>query len=129
MWFEHAQFKEKVKFMFNNELSLENVEFENFLFYDIRSFKITFCSKTIPKVVPKKWKESSFNVLTITLNFTNVKEIKCDLKEIGFICNPSIEFIDKDIVVSVNQGENNFKLISEFMFLDEVTPHFDLRYK
>lgn len=59
MWFDNAIHKEKIGYMFDNKLSLENIEFEKFLFFDNTSLKVVFCSKNIPDHIPQKWKKIS----------------------------------------------------------------------
>lgn len=49
MWFNFAHGKDKIKFMFNNELSINNAEFDNFLFYDLSKIRICFNTRNIPK--------------------------------------------------------------------------------
>ena len=55
MWFEYIHGKEKVKFMFNNELYLDDSECESILFYDLSKVRISFNNRHIPKKIPDKW--------------------------------------------------------------------------
>lgn len=58
MWFDALHGKEKINFMFNNELSLQDAEFENILFYDMSRVRICFKTRHVPKSIPDKWKKN-----------------------------------------------------------------------
>lgn len=129
MWFEFAHGKEKINFMFNNELSLCGVEFSQFIYYDISRLKLRFNSRNIPSSIPKKWNRNEFNALAISLEFTEVLKLEISGENIGFICTPDIHRIDDSIRVTINEGDFKFILQANYMLIDEVIPYIDQRWK
>ncbi|MEH5215559.1 Imm50 family immunity protein [Escherichia marmotae] len=129
MWFDYAQGKEKVNFMFNNELHLNGVEFHSFTYHDISKLSLRFNTKMIPEIFPKKWTVNKFNSISISLLFTEVRALKIDLNNINFICTPNIEVIDNSIQLSIEHEQNSFICLANFMFIDEIMPHLDHRRK
>ncbi|ETS33642.1 hypothetical protein BB987_14850 [Photorhabdus temperata] len=128
MWFDNAIHKEKIKFMFNNEFSLDCVELENFLFYTYSSLRVVFHNKNIPKIFPNKWINNEFNSLTLVLDFGNIIHFECKGNNLGFECSPIIESIEgKTSLIIIN---NDFYLhcISEFLTIDDITPYLDQRW-
>ncbi|MFO6296032.1 Imm50 family immunity protein [Rahnella selenatireducens] len=129
MWFDHAQGKEKINFMFDNELHLNDVEFHSFTYHDISKLSLRFNTKMIPDIFPRKWTVNQFNSISISLIFTEVQIIKVNLNNINFICTPNIEMINNSIQLSIEAEENSFMCLANFMFIDEIMPHLDHRSK
>lgn len=129
MWFEFAHGKEKINSMFNNELSLSCVEFSQFVYYDKSRLKLQFSSRNIPLSVPNKWNRNEFNALAISLAFTEVLTLDMSGGNIGFTCTPNIDYIDNSIRVLISEGDFKFSLKANHMFIDEVRPYIDQRWK
>ena len=129
MWFNYAQGKEKVNFMFNNELRLNGVEFHSFTYHDISKLSLRFNTKIIPEIFPEKWAVNKFNSISISLVFTEVRMLKVNLNNINFICTPDIQMIGNSIQLSIEAEQNSFICLANFMFIDEIMPHFDHRSK
>lgn len=129
MWFDYAHSKEKISFMFDNELSLDGAEFHSFIYHDISKLSLRFNTKIIPKKFPKKWAENEFNSISILLTFTEVLSLKVDLNNINFVCTPSVKLIDNSVLFSIENEESSFICLANFMFIDEIAPHFDQRWK
>lgn len=125
MWFDYAQGKEKVSFMFNNELDLNNVEFHSFTYHDISKLSLRFNTRMIPETFPKKWTRNQFNSISISLLFTEVRILKIDLNNINFVCTPIIDTVNDGIQLSIEVGQNRFMCLANFMFIDEITPHLE----
>ncbi|QGU86899.1 Imm50 family immunity protein [Erwinia sorbitola] len=130
MWFDFAHGKEKINFMFNNELYLDGCEFENFLFYDLSKIRICFNTKNIPNKTPEKWREVAFNSLSITLILVGVNKLNVQGERLGFICSPVIEKIDDEIIFSIdNEDKFHFSCAAELIVIDSIEPYLDQRWK
>ncbi|WP_312974397.1 Imm50 family immunity protein [Atlantibacter sp.] len=129
MWFDHAYGKENINFMFDNELSLNGSEFHSFIYHDTSKLSLRFNTRVIPKRLPKKWMENEFNSISVLLTFTEVLSLKVDLNNINFICSPEVKLIDNSILISVKNKKSSFICLANFMFIDEITPHLDHRWK
>ena len=131
MWFDHANGNEKIKFMFNNELSIERVEFENVLVYDLSKVKIRFNSKDIPTTVPDKWKRNYFNAIYIDLVFVGLRRLILEGDRIGFECTPKFSY-SGDITslrIEDEKGILFMTLSAEAMVIDSIEPYLDHRWK
>ncbi|WP_312045791.1 Imm50 family immunity protein [Erwinia sp.] len=130
MWLDFIHGKEKVKFMFNDELSLDDSEFENFLFYDLSKIRICFNTKHIPKKIPDKWKKKEFNGLSITLILVGVNRLDLQGNRVGFICSPIIEMINNEVRISISNGDGfNLSCFAELIVIDSIEPYLDQRWK
>jgi len=131
MWFDSAHGKEKIKFMFNNELCIENIEFESLHFYDQSKVKLRFNSKNIPAKVPDKWRGEEFNGLSITLAFVGLIRMDIVGSRVGFECSPIIENEGGVISLLIEDKESKLKvnLSAEVMIIDSVEPYLDQRWK
>lgn len=128
MWFKNAYQSEKIKYMFNNELSLKNVYFDNFLFYDIKTLRLTFVCGNLPETLPEKWEKDTFNSLSVRLIFTEINMLKISCRRVGFICTPNIDKENNEILFSIKNDDNNFVFSANFMFIDEILPVKDDRF-
>lgn len=130
MWFDFVHGKEKIKFMFNNELSLDDSEFDNFLFYDLSKIRICFNTSHIPKKIPDKWKNIEFNGLSITLTLVGINKLNIRGERVGFICSPVIEKIDDEMIFSIDNGDKfNLSCAAETIVFDSIEPYLDQRWK
>ncbi|AWK40303.1 hypothetical protein GPY51_24310 [Photorhabdus laumondii subsp. laumondii] len=128
MWFDHAIFKEKIKFMFNNELSMEHVGFEQFLYYDTSRLKIFFCSKNIPNVIPEKWRRKKFNCFMITLTCIDVSVLEINGGGVAFECTPIIESTKEKTEITIKNDGFYLHCSTRTMVIEDITPHWDVRW-
>ena len=70
-WYEYIFFKEKLKYLFDNELSPDNLYIDSFNIYE-RVAVINFITMNIPQKYPKKWKSESFNAIIFRLTFSDL---------------------------------------------------------
>lgn len=131
MWFDHANGNEKIRFMFNNELSIERVEFENILFYDLSKVRIVFNSKSIPTTVPEKWKGVNFNAISIGLVFIGLKQLTLSGERIGFECSPELCHSGNitSLRIEDERGVQFMSLSAEAMVIDSIEPYLDQRWR
>jgi len=130
MWFDFVYGKEKIKFMFNNELSLDDAEFESFLFYDLSKIRMCFNTKHIPKKIPSKWEGIEFNALSITLILVGINNLNLRGGRVGFTCSPVIEKIDDEIIICIDNGnELHLTCAAEIIVVDSIDPYLDQRWK
>lgn len=124
--------------MFNNELSLNDSEFENFLYYDISKIricdisKIRICFNTrhIPRIIPSKWREKEFNALSLTLILIEINKLNLQGERVGFLCSPAIEKIGNEIIFSIdNEDKFHLSCTAELIVVDSVEPYLDQLWK
>nr|WP_041474241.1 Imm50 family immunity protein [Erwinia sp. Ejp617] len=127
MWFNNAIGKEKIKFMFNNDLLLIGVEFDKFVYYDMSRLTVCFNTKKVPSSVPEKWKDKPFNSLSISLTFTEVIELKVNGAGVGFECDPMITSVNGITNLVVKNEGFNLLCTAKYMFIDDVVPYLDAR--
>ncbi|WP_413531463.1 Imm50 family immunity protein [Rahnella inusitata] len=128
MWFDYAYGKEKIIHMFNNELSLSGVEFDKLIYHDVSRLTIFFNSRKLPSVMPKKWIETTFNSLSISLTFTEVLALKIDGGRMGFECTPIVDLVNGSTRFIIENEGFEFLCISNFMFIDNIVPYLDDRW-
>ncbi|WP_192903296.1 Imm50 family immunity protein [Photorhabdus khanii] len=128
MWFEKAMYKEKIKFMFNNELSIDDSILETFLYHTDSMLRISFHSDKLPKIFPEKWKKNEFNALKIILTFGGVKILEYQGGKIGIRCSPIIESEKEKIILSIKNNEFSIYCVANFMVIDDIIPYLDQRW-
>lgn len=84
MWFQNAIGKEKIQFMFHNELMIENIEIGSFSLERFSELKFHFYSNNIPKNYPEKWNKEGFNALSLLISFGDVIQLDVTGSRIGF---------------------------------------------
>lgn len=127
MWFDHASGKEKIKFMFNNELSVDEIEFKNFLFNgDLVRFQ--FVIKKIPKVYPKKWDAENFNAISLVFSFVNINKFEFHGRKANFFCSPTFFSVTGRSVIEFKSEDFYLYCDAEFISIDGVSPYIDERW-
>ncbi|MDX5630940.1 MULTISPECIES: Imm50 family immunity protein [unclassified Brenneria] len=130
MWFDFVHGKEKINFMFNNELSIDDSEIDNFLFYDLSKIRVCFNTRNIPKKTPDKWRNVEFNGLSITLILVGISKLNLQGDRVGFICSPIIEKIDDEMTFTIDNGDKfHFSCAAEIIVIDSIEPYLDQRWK
>lgn len=130
MWFDFAHGKEKVKFMFNNELSLDDSELENILFYDLSKIRLCFNTKHVPKSIPDKWRNIEFNGLSISLIIIGIIQFDLRGERVGFTCSPQFYSGDNKVILSIENGNKfNLSCTADAIIIDSIEPYLDQRWK
>lgn len=129
-WFDLAYGNEKIKFMFNNQLSLEDVELKKLIFNDISSIRLYFIIKNIPKTIPEKWKKREFNALYLTLRCMGIYKSTLRGNSIGFTCSPIINKADDGVQITIDNN-NGFYLscVADIFHIESIEPYMDKRWK
>jgi len=124
MWNKNAHGKEKIKHMFNNELSLDDSFLALFLYYDASIFRIEFHVDKIPNSIPEKWKNKKYDFISVKIDLCAVKTLNITGGNLGFRCTPIFSWNDEKPTVSIKSSNNNFALycIADTMFIGEITP-------
>ncbi|WP_323840658.1 Imm50 family immunity protein [Photorhabdus africana] len=128
MWFDNAIHKEKIKFMFNNELSIDDVEFENFIYHDFSILRIQLRGKKLPVTVPKKWSKNIYNSLSIILTLGNVSTLNVNGGKVGFECTPIIKSTREETTLTIENKDFYLHCVAGFMTIDDITPYLDQRW-
>ena len=128
MWFENAMGNEKIKFMFNNEFSMDSIQLESFKLHYHFTLQLHFLCKLIPGVFPEKWKKEKFNAISLTLSLGDILSFEVKGNEVGFIC--SLDVITSKEKSSINIVNNDFHLQCEsrFLTIEGITPYIDERW-
>ncbi|MBD2816678.1 hypothetical protein ID850_18525 [Xenorhabdus sp. Flor] len=128
MWFENAIYKEKIKHMFNDELSIEHVEFETLLFYAHSSLRIGFHSKNVPTTFPTKWDKIDFNALSIVLELGDIIDFESKGTRLGFECTPVIKYIGDEVHLHISHDNFYLNCVAQFLTIRDITPYLDERW-
>ncbi len=128
MWFKNAIGKEKIQFMFDNELNIQNIEISSFSLERFSDLKIHFFCKEIPKKHPEKWKKDGFNALSLVINFGDVIHLNATGSRIGFSCSPEINSFENYSEIKIKNNELDFYCKSNFLTIESITPYIDERW-
>lgn len=132
-WFDLAYGNEKIKFMFNNEISLEDVEFEKLIFSNVSCITFYFKIKKIPKTIPEKWKKREFNALYLTLTFVGrVGGVELTLQgnRIGFVCSPIINKVDNGVQIIIDNKDGfHLSCTAEIFRIQPIETFMDKHWK
>lgn len=128
MWFDKAIGKEKIKFMFGDELSLESIELDGFSFERFSDVSFRFCSKNVPSHYPNKWKENEFNALSVIITFGDIVEFNVKGMRIGFVCSPEIISEENYSEIKICNGQLNLYCKAKFLTIESITPYLDERW-
>lgn len=128
MWFDNALGKEKIRFMFGGELSLQSVEVSSFSFERFSDVTFQFYSRNIPSSYPEKWTKSQFNALSVILTFGGVIELDVKGNGIGFICSPEIFSGESYSAIKICSKELNINCKSNFLTIVSITQYLDERW-
>ncbi|MEH4989249.1 Imm50 family immunity protein [Enterobacter ludwigii] len=129
MWFDALHGKEKINFMFNNELSLHDAEFENILFYDMSRVRICFKTRHVPKSIPDKWKKKPFNGLSVTLELVGINKLELKGNRVGFKCTPIIKRLGGEVEILIEYSDVFlFSCTAEVIAIGSIEPYQDRRW-
>jgi len=129
MWFDNALGKEKIKFIFGGELSLQSVEVSSFSFERFSDVTFQFYSRNIPSSYPEKWSKSKFNTLSVVITFGGVIELDVKGKGIGFICSPEISSSENHSEIKICSNQLYINCKSKFLTIESITPYLDERWE
>ena len=128
MWFENAIGKEKIQFMFNNELNIENIEVDNFSLERFSDLKIRFYCKNIPKKHPEKWSKEGFNALSLVVTFGDVIQFDFTGSRVGLFCSPIIKSQKEHSEITIKHKDFDLYCKARFLTIEGVTPYIDERW-
>ncbi|WP_424411695.1 Imm50 family immunity protein [Pasteurella sp. PK-2025] len=123
-WFEKAIGKEKIIYMFNGNIDVNEIYLHKILFYDY-TLTIFFHILNIPQEFPKKWNDNDFNAISMQLSFSDVNYFNVYgnslFNKIGKL-NISVD----NNIVKMNFAGDDVNIIceSDFYFIDNITPNF-----
>lgn len=128
MWFQNAIGKEKIQFMFNNDLEIQWVEVNGFSMERFSDLKFNFVLNKVPNKHPEKWSKEHFNALSLTIIFSDVIHFDISGSKVGFFCSPIITS-SKDYA-EIKIESNGLKLYckSRFLTIDTIQPYLDERW-
>jgi len=122
MWFDNAYGKEKIKFIFNDELSLDDSILELILYQNPCLLSIRFRVDKIPSSIPKKWQERKFDFIDINIDFHSVRKFECGGSRIGFRCIPNFKWNNDKPILSIQNENFSLYCSADSMFIGEITP-------
>lgn len=128
MWFQNAIGKEKIKFMFDNELSIQRIEVDSFSLERFSDLKFHFFCNEIPKKYPKKWNETGFNALSLIITFGDVIQLNVIGSRVGFFCSPIINSLSDYSEITIKNSDLDFYCRSRFLTIESITPYIDERW-
>lgn len=128
MWFQNAIGKEKIQFMFDNELSMQHVEVSSFSFERFSDLRFHLFCKEIPTKYPDKWKKDGFNALSVVITFGDVIQLSATGSRIGFFCSPIINSYGDYSEITIKHNELDFYCRSKFLTIESITPYIDERW-
>ncbi|MCE0826914.1 immunity 50 family protein [Buttiauxella sp. A2-C2_NF] len=128
MWFQHAIGKEKIQFMFDNELSVQHIEINSFCLERFSDLKFHFCCKNIPKKHPEKWDKERFNALSLVVTFGDIIEFDITGSRVGFFCSPIINSFKDYSEIKLKCNELSLYCRAKFLTIEGITPYIDERW-
>jgi hypothetical protein len=128
MWFSNAIRNEQIKYMFNNEFDISNVEFISYIFHHKSSLQLCFICKNIPHVHPEKWDGTGFNAMSLVLSLSNISSFESKGNEVGFICSPEINSTHGSSSIEILNKDFYLLCKADFLTIDGITPYIDERW-
>lgn len=128
MWFQNALGKEKIQFMFNNELDIQLIEIHSFSMESFSDLKFDFICKNIPKKYPKKWSEGDFNALKLVITLGDIIQLDIKGTKIGFFCSPIIMSTLEFSEIKIKHDDLNLYCKSKFLTIEKIIPYLDERW-
>ncbi|EEX51410.1 hypothetical protein HMPREF0621_0214 [Pasteurella dagmatis ATCC 43325] len=123
-WFEKAIGKEKIIYMFNGNIDVNEIYLHKILFYDY-TLTIFFHILNIPQEFPKKWNDNDFNAISMQLSFSDVNYFNVHGKNLFNKIGKLNISVDNNIVKMNFAGDDvNIICESDFYFIDNITPNF-----
>lgn len=128
MWFKNAVGREKILYMFNNELSIQNIEFFGFSMDYFSTLKFQFYSKEIPSNYPEKWTKESFNALSLIITLGDLIHLDVTGTRVGFFCSPQISSSIECSEIRIKHGDFHLYCKAKFLSIESITPYIDERW-
>ncbi|MGC7560385.1 Imm50 family immunity protein [Pasteurella sp. PK-2025] len=123
-WFERAIGKEKIIYMFNGNIDVNEIYLHKILFYDY-TLTIFFHILNIPQEFPKKWNDNDFNAISMQLSFSDVNYFNVYGNSLFNKIGKLNISVDNNIVKMHFEGnEAHIICESDFYFIDNITPNF-----
>lgn len=128
MWFQNALGKEKIQFMFNNELDMQSIELYSFSMERFSDLKFNFVCKNIPKKYPEKWNKDHFNALSLIITFGDIIQLDVTGTKICFYCSPIITSSLDCSEIKIEHEDLKLYCRSKFLTIEEINPYLDERW-
>ncbi|WP_338803683.1 Imm50 family immunity protein [Xenorhabdus griffiniae] len=128
MWFKNAIRNEQIKYMFNNEFDISEVEFISYTFHRHSSLQLCFICKKIPSVYPEKWNKKGFNAMSLVLSMSNINSFESKGNKVNFICSPQISSTDSSTSIEIINEDFYLLCNADFLTIDGITPYIDERW-
>jgi len=128
MWFENAIGKEKIQFMFKNELDIKSIEVDSFSLERFSDLKFIFFCKHVPKTHPEKWGKVKFNALKIEITFGDVIQMNVSGTRVGFICSPMIKSSNNYSEIKIQHDSLELYCKAKFLTIEGIYPYVDERW-
>ena len=128
MWFQNAIGKEKIQFMFNNELETHNIEIISFSMGHFSDLKFNFFLNQAPKKHPEKWKKEQFNTLSLIITFSEIIQFDSSGSKVGFFCSPIITSSKDYSEIRIEHNDLKLSCKSRFLSIDTILPYLDERW-
>lgn len=128
MWFEYAIGNEKIRFMFDNEFSLDSIQLDSFRLHYYSTLQLHFLCKNMPDIYPEKWKKEKINAISLILNLGDILYLEVKGKEVGFICSPDIVTGKEKSSIKIINNDFHLQCESKFLTIESITPYIDERW-
>jgi len=128
MWFQNAIGKEKIQFMFNNELEIQCVEIDSFSMERFSDLKFNFFLNKAPKKHPEKWSKEQFNALSVRIIFSDIIQFDISGSRVGFFCSPTITSSKDYSEIKIEHNDLKLYCKSKFLTIDTILPYLDERW-
>lgn len=128
MWFQNALGKEKIQFMFNNELDIQSIELYSFSMEHFSDLKFNFVCKNLPKKHPEKWNKNNFNALSLMIIFGDIIQLNITGSNICFHCSPIITSSIDYSEIKIEHNDLKLYCRSKFLTIEEIIPYLDERW-
>ncbi|TDB43186.1 Imm50 family immunity protein [Photorhabdus khanii] len=128
MWFSNAIRNEQIKYMFNNEFDIRNIEFTGYEFHHHSLVTFSFICKNIPSVYPKKWENKGFNSISLILSMASIHSFESRGRKVGFICSPKIDSTHNASSIEIIHSDFHLSCNADFLTIEGITPGIDIRW-
>lgn len=124
MWFDNAIGCEKIKFMFNNELSINSVQVIDLIIEGNCNVIFKLKCLDMPDFIPKKWKEKQASAIYLVLKFTDVSNLSIHGLLPGLTLTPSIVSGTQVSEIFIDTGQARLHCTSRWLFIEDLSPYF-----
>jgi hypothetical protein len=128
MWFKNAIGKEKIQFMFDNELHMQYVEIDSISLERFSDLKLKFLLKGMPLKHPEKWDKEEFNALNVEVTFGDLIQLNITGSRVGFFCSPVINSLSEYSEIKIEHKNLTLYCRAKFLTINSISPYIDERW-